>query len=218
MGLGDAIAQLLAFTTTLDPRTAAVLFFICAIGEFGISIPYVLETIWLLVGYHLVPHIGSEVLSPPHLVGLWLAAQCGRQVGALALYHTGRFGSTSLLRFYNNSRVSRFFSRVAKSRVLKRIDLSSPFSVAFGRLFWMRIPLSLTLGVMKKLKTLSMGVLISSLIWDAVYISVGLIVGATAQIKPLQMFIYSLAGLTLIYLITFLVRRLIRRPQPAVGG
>lgn len=212
MNLENAVAQILALTTTLDPRMVALLFVICAIGEFGISIPYVMESIWLLVGYQL----GTGVLSPLHLVVLWLAAQCGRQVGTVALYHVGRFGSMPLNKFYNKQRVSRFISKVANSKVLNRINISSPFSVAYGRLFGMRIPLTLTLGVKRRLKMLSMGVLISSVVWDMVYIAVGLTVGATAVIRPVNMFFYSLAGLTLVYLITVAVRRLIRRPQTAI--
>ncbi len=214
MSLGNTVAQILALTTTLDPRMAAFLFVICAIGEFGISIPYVLESIWLLVGYQL----GAGALSPLHLAILWLAAQCGRQVGAVGLYHVGRLGSIPLVRFYNKQRVSRFTSKLANSKVLNRINLSSPFSVAFGRLFGMRIPLTLTLGVKKRLGMLSMGVLLSSIVWDAVYISVGLTVGTTAVVKPVYMFFYSVAGLTLVYLIAFLVRRLIRRRQPATSS
>jgi membrane-associated protein len=190
---------------------AALLFIICTIGEFGISIPYVLESIWLLVGYQL----GAGVLSPLHLVGLWLAAQCGRQAGSMALYHVAKFGTTPLVRFYNKQRLSRFTSKLANSKVLSRINLASPFSVAFGRLFGMRIPLTLTLAVKKRQRMLSMGVLLSSVVWDTIYISLGIAVGTTTAIKPVHMFLASAAGLTLIYLITFLVRRLIRRLHPA---
>ena len=212
MNLGNAVAQILALTTTLDPRMAALLFVICAIGEFGMSIPYVLESVWLLVGYHL----GAGVLSPLHLVGLWLAAQCGRQAGSMALYHVARFGSIPLVRFYHNKRISRFIPRVVvNSGVLNRINLASPFSMAFGRLFGLRIPLTLTLAVKKSLRTLSMGVLLSSMVWDAIYISLGITVGTTAAIKPVQMLFASVTGITLIYLITFVVRRLITRSQPA---
>jgi len=212
MNLAYALQQIMAFTATLDPRMAVLLFVICAIGEFGISIPYVLESVWLLVGYQL----GASMVSPLHLVGLWFAAQCGRQVGAMALYHVGGFGSTPLIRFYDKLRMTRFFSKVTvEAHAFNRINLSSPFSVGFGRLFGMRIPLTLILGAKKKLKTLSMGILIASIIWDTIYIAVGLTVGATAVVKPLYMFFYSLVGLTLIYLITFLVRRVIRHLKPA---
>ncbi len=210
MNLGNALAQVLALTTALDPRMVALLFVICAIGEFGMSIPYVLESLWLLVGFQL----GAGVLSPLHLAGLWLAAQCGRQVGTVALYQVGRFGSIPLTRFYKQRRLPRFISNVANSKMLARINLTSPFSVAFGRLFGMRIPLTLTLGINKKLRTLLIGVFVSSVIWDAIYIAVGLTVGATALIKPIYMFLYSLAGLTLLYLFTFLIRRLVRHFKP----
>ena len=78
MSLENVLSQIVGFTATLDPRMAALLFLICAIGEFGISVPYVLESVWLLVGYQL----GAGVLSPLEMVGLWLAAQCGRQAGS----------------------------------------------------------------------------------------------------------------------------------------
>jgi membrane-associated protein len=210
MSLENALSQIVAFTATLDPRMATLLFVICAIGEFGISIPYVLESLWLLVGYHL----GGGVLSPFHLVGLWLAAKCGRQAGSVALYHVARFGSIPLIRFYHNKRISRFIPKVmVNSGMLNRINLASPFSVGLGRLFGLRIPLTLTLGVKKSLTTLSMGVLLSSSVWDAIYISLGIAVGTTAVIKAVYMPFYSLAGLTLIYLITFIVRHLKKHLQ-----
>lgn len=211
MSLEDTVAHLLQFTATFDLRMAGVLFALCAVGEFGLSIPYVLESVWLMTGYHL----GAGVLSPLHFVGLWLAAQFGRQVGAVALYQVGRYGSAPLLRWYRQGRMPGFISRVVNSKAARRVNIFSPFSVALGRLFWMRIPLSLTLGARKDLRTLLVGVLISSLIWDAIYILVGLTVGATAVVEPVYMFVYSLAGLTLFYLVTFGVRRLVKRSRPS---
>ena len=211
MSLGDIGAQILALTATLDPRIAALLFAICAIGELGVSIPYVLEGIWLLTGYQL----GAGTLSPLHLTVLWLAAQCGRQVGAMALYRVGRLGTPPLMKLYDRLHLSRFFSRItAKSGAFNRLNLSSPFSVAYGRLFGMRIPVAMALAVKKKPGMLSLGVLFSSIIWDAVYISLGIIFGSTAVIKPAYIFLASLAGLTIIYLVTFGVRRLARRLRP----
>jgi membrane-associated protein len=215
MSLENALAQIVGFTATLDPRMAALLFVLCAIGELGGSIPYVLESIWLLVGYQL----GAGVLSPFHMGALWLAAQCGRQVGAMALYRVGRFGTPSLVRLYHRLHLTRFFSRVtAKSGFFNRLNLASPFSVAYGRLFGMRIPVVLALAVKKKPGMLSMGVLLSSIIWDAVYVSLGIIFGSATAIKPVYMFLASLAGLTVIYLVTFLVRRVLRHLRPAGGS
>lgn len=212
MNLENALAQVLQLTSALDPRTAALLFIICAIGEFGVSVPYVLESMWLLIGYHF----GISSLSPFHLLGLWLAAQVGRQVGSMTLYRLARFGTNPIIKFYHKQRISRFLPKIpVNAKVLSRINLSSPFSVAFGRLCGLRIPIALMLAVRKKLKTMSLGVLLSSVVWDAIYISLGIAVGATAVLKPIHMFFASLAGLTLIYLMTYVVRRFIRRPQPA---
>jgi hypothetical protein len=213
VSLENALSQIAGFTATLDPRMAILLFLICAIGEFGFSIPYVLESIWLLAGYQL----GADVLSPLQMAGLWLAAQCGRQAGAVALYHVAKFGSIPLVRFYQNKRIARFIPKaVTNSGVIKRINLSSPFSIAFGRLFGLRIPLTLTLAVTKRLRTLLTGVFFSSLVWDVIYISLGVTIGTAAALKPVQMLFVSVAGVTLIYLVTFMVRLIKKRFQP--GG
>jgi membrane-associated protein len=207
----NVIQQIIALTSTLDLRLAAVLIPVCAIGEFGIiSIPYLLESVWLMAGYHL----GTGALSPLHLFGLWLAAQLGRQAGAMALYRLGRFGATPLTRFYQKLHLERFSSRLtSRSASLSRIDLSSPFSIAYGRLFGMRIPMTLILAVKGKPLMLSLGVLLSSIVWDAVYISVGVIFGSATGIKPAYMFLISLGGLTVIYLMTAIIPLLARRRQ-----
>jgi membrane-associated protein len=210
MNLEHILQHIVSFTSTLDPRMAALLFVMCAIGEVGVSVPYVLESIWLLAGYNA----GSGILSPLQLAGLWLAAQCGRQVGAIGLYQIARFGMPSLIKFYHKLHLDRFFNRlISKSGAISRVNLSSPFSVAYGRMFGMRIPMVMVLAVKKRPGMLSLGVLLSSIIWDTAYISLGAILGSTVAIKPIYMLIYSVGGLTVIYLVTIVVRILIRRRQ-----
>lgn len=211
MNLEAFLRQALELTGTLDPRTAALLFIICAIGEFGLSIPYLLESAWLLMGYQF----GRDILPFPGLLGLWLAAQAGRQAGAITLYHVTRLGAIPLARVFHKRPNPQAPTKISpSSKIINRISSLSPFSVALGRLFWLRFPMTLALALRKNLKTLSLGVLLSSLVWDTVYIAVGGIVGATAVLKPSQMFVASLAGLTLIYLATIIVRHFIRRRQP----
>jgi hypothetical protein len=91
----------------------------------------------------------------------------------------------------------------------------SPFSIAYGRLLGLRIPLTITLAVKKRLVVLPAGVLLSSVVWDAIYITLGATAGRIAVLKPVQMLFASIAGLTLLYLVVFIVRRLLRRIQPA---
>jgi membrane-associated protein len=75
-------------------------------------------------------------------------------------------------------------------------------------LIWLRIPITLILGAKRQLKTLSLGILLASLVWDGMYICLGAVVGAHAALKPAQMIIYSLIGLTVLYAVSFAVRHL----------
>lgn len=208
MNLEGILQQALIFTGTFNSTLVVFLFLICSIGELGVSVPYVLETIWLLSGYHL----GTSVLSPFDLALLWLVAQVGRQTGAIMLCHLSRFGSIPLMKLYRKYFQASLSQKLSGNKFvpfkkLQKIDHLSPFSVALGRLLWLRIPLTLALGVKKQLKALSLGVLLSSLVWDGVYISLG-IVGGNAVLKPIQMILYSLIGLTVLYVLTFVIRRL----------
>jgi len=208
MNLENFLQHIVSFTSTLDPRTAILLFVICAIGEVVVAVPYILESIWLLCGFYL----GNGVLSPLHLLMLWLAAQAGRQVGAMALYRIARFGMPSLVSFYHKIRLDRIFNKLmSHSGAVSRINLTSPFSVAFGRFFGMRIPMVLVMAAKKRPGMLSLGVLLSSIIWDALYISIGVIFGSTIHVTPAYMLLISLATLSVIYVVIFLVRTIIRR-------
>jgi membrane-associated protein len=143
---------------------------------------------------------------------LWLAAQAGRQVGAMALYRIARFGMPSLVSFYHKIHLDRIFNKLmSRSGAVSRINLASPFAVAFGRFFGMRIPMVLVTAAKKRPGMLALGVLFSSIVWDALYISLGAIFGSTVHIKAAYMLLLSLAMLSVIYLFTFLTRTVIRR-------
>ncbi|MBI4331282.1 MAG: hypothetical protein HY673_08380 [Chloroflexi bacterium] len=211
-GMEAAIGRLLELTATLDLRTAAVILAVCFMGEAVIGIPYVLESAWLLIGYQA----GRGALSPFSLLGFWLAGQLGRQLGAVALYQVTRVGSAPVLKLWRKLSLSDVLARkAADSRMLRRINVFSPFSVALGRLCALRIPLTLTLAMKKKRKTLALAVLCSSLVWDGVYISLGATVGSTTTLKPAQMFALSIAGLTVMYLSVFVFRRVFGRAERA---
>jgi membrane-associated protein len=217
MNLEDITREILAFAGTFNIWLVLTIFLLLSIGEFGISIPYVMETIWILAGYHTV--IGT--LSIPDLIVLWLVAVAGRTVGAVALYHVAGLGRGAIMRLYH-----RFFGAVLSRstpesdnvsppvRFFRRINLLSPYSVAFGRLIWLRVPLTLILSMRRQLGILMWAVLISSAIWDATYILIG-VVGGNVQVKPTDIILYSLGGLTVIYGFSYLIRRLLglRRPN-----
>jgi len=210
--MGDSLTNSLGLVAALDPRALALLVLVCAVGELAIGVPYVLESIWLLVGFYL----GAQMMSIWQVAVLWVAAQFGRQVGSICLYYVGRSGAGPVAKLYHKLRLSRFIpAAVLNSGVVDRVSRPSPFSIAFGRLLGLRVPLALLSAGRHDLKPLMIGVLLSSVVWDGVYISVGLLLGTKTSLKPVQMLLISLGGLTFLYLMTFVVRRLVRRFRAA---
>ncbi len=204
------------FTATLDPRMALLLFVICCLGEIGISILFLLEFLWVNVGIN----VGAGKISPIHLLGLWASAQVGRQIGALVIYRIARFGMPALTRFYHKIRLDRFINKlISKTGPIARINIISPFSVAFVRLIGGRFPMLLLLAAKKRPGTLALGVMLSSIVFDGLYISVGAIFGMTIedikQFNPLYTVLITVGLLAVIYLVTFATRFFIkRRRQP----
>ncbi len=210
MNLESFLQQALSFAGTFHLTLVIILFVICAIGEFGVTIPYLLETIWLLSGYNVI----AGALTPFQLFLLWVIAMGGRQVGAIILYFISRLGINWLLRLYEKYFKANLAEKLsgtngAPLRLLRQINYLSPFSIAFARLLWLRIPLTITLGIKRQLKTLTLGILLSALVYDIIYIALG-VVGGKTVLKPVQMVLYSLIGLTALYIITFIVRRVLK--------
>ena len=204
------------FTAALDPRMALLLFVICTLGEIGIAIPFLLEFLWVNVGINL----GVGKMPPLQLLGLWVSAQVGRQLGTAILYRIARFGMPALTRFYHKIRLDRFFNKIiSKSGAIGRINITSPFSIAFGRLIGMRFPMLLVLAAKKRPGMLALGVLISSIIFDGLYICVGAIFGMTIEdikkFNPIYTVLVTLGVLAIIYLLTFTIRFLLKRRQQA---
>jgi len=216
VSLADISKEILAFTGTFNIWLVLAIFLMLSIGEFGTSIPYVMETVWILAGYHTT--IGT--LSIFHLILLWLVAVAGRTTGTVALYYIAGLGRGPIMRLYHrifgavlSQKTSESDSVSLPVRFFRRINLLSPYSVAFGRLIWLRVPLTLILSMRKQLGILIQAVVLSSIAWDATYILIG-VIGGNIQVDPTDMILYSLAGLTVIYGVAFIVRRLLRlRPS-----
>jgi membrane-associated protein len=209
MNVEALIQQAFNLAGTFNPTLVIFLFIICFVGEFTVGIPYLLETIWLLSGYNF----GNGAIPLIDLFLLLLVALIGREAGAITIAYLGRFGSGPIVKFYNKHFEASMAQKMAensssKVSFFRKINFMSPFSVAMGRLLWLRIPLSLILGAKKQMKALALGILLASLAWDGIYIVLGVVIGAKATIEPGQMLIYSLIGLTLLYAGTFAVRHL----------
>jgi membrane-associated protein len=215
-GFQNIASEILSFTGNANVLLVISIFIVLAISEFGVSIPYLMETVWILIGYHAL----NGSLSFYYVLILWVAAMGGRTMGAIILYHIARFGGNGIMKIYRrifgsalplkeglNNRLSQ--SNSLPVRVLRKINELSPYSVAFGRLIWLRVPITLTLGIRRQIKILVPGVVISSAIWDTTYILVG-VVGGDVQLQPFQIVLFSLCALTVIYSISFLIRWIIK--------
>lgn len=187
--------------------TFALLFFVvCLVGEAaGISVPFLLETALLMAGYRF----SAGNLSFLNLAFLALMTQAGRQAGAFALYNLGGRGSALLGKYQKRLLLKTGTMANGSSWLSQRIDRLSPFSVALGRLLWLRIPLTLILGAKRKLGVLVLGIMLSSLAYDGAYMIIGAIAGITMALKPAQMLLFFLGGLSSLYAITFVARRVI---------
>lgn len=209
MDLTGLFYQLLTITSTFNIKLAIILYFLCMIGEVGFGLPYILETIWLLAGYQLVK--GTPPLSVADLLMIWVMALAGRQTGSLVLYYSGMLGMAPVRKFYR-----RFIeSRLPKRQIIpigftKFISNPSPLSIAAGRLIGLRLPISLTMSARQRFTNLALGVLISSVVWDGIYLVLGGTLGAAAVPNPEYMMLYSLGGLTGLYLTVLSVRYLLK--------
>ena len=193
------------------------LYFLCVINEFGLSIPYLMETIWILAGYNTL----SGQMAVYQLFFLWGAAVAGRITGASILYNVVGMGRNWLHRIYQ--KIFGAFLSEDKSqnhslpmRLLQRINLFSPFSVALGRLLWLRIPMTLLLSIRKQYRTLVGAICLSSMIWDFTYVVVG-IIGGNTKLQPAWFILYSIGALTLIYGSLFLIKKIFK-PKPSADS
>ena len=205
MDLESFLSQGVSLISSFTPKVMVFLFLLCLIGEgFLISVPYLLEATWLIAGYQL----STGALSAVNLLLLVLAAQAGRQGGGIVLYLFSRRGGRLLSKYVQRLRSKVEANGSPPLRFFRRLNLLSPFSVALGRLVGMRLPLTLLLGARGKLKVLLLGTVLSSIAWDGVYITLGAVVGTTIMIRPAHLLLYSVAGVTLVYGLTLVGRRL----------
>jgi hypothetical protein len=218
MNLDEISRQIVTFAGTFNLWLVVSIFLVLAANEFGFVIPYLMETVWILAGYH----VRSGALPVYQLVLLMAVAMSGRVLGSLALYSVVGLGSERLMRVYRRIfgdalETGKGEAKSLPARTMKKLNLFSPFMVAGGRLIWLKIPLTITLGVRRDLKVLVPAVMLSSLIWDCTYVALGLILG-NIKTEPPLLVLYSLAVLTVIYGGTYLTRRFLTRRALRADG
>ena len=133
----------------------------------------------------------------------------------MALYHIAGLGRGPIMRLYNrlfgkviSERLSEGGSSTPSlpARLLRRINLLSPFSITFGRLIWLRVPLTIILSMRRQRKLVVESVALFSVVWDGIYLLIG-VIGGNATVSPTRFVLYSVIGLTVLYTIFFIARQ-----------
>jgi hypothetical protein len=232
MNFSAISAGILGLSSSFTPWLLLAIFIITMVAQFGVFVPYLLESIWLFSGYNVI----LGVIPPLALVALCLVGIIGREVGSGAFFYVSSCGSEPLERFYRRRIQPRLAARRGEARPgpLKRgvarlltsifcKDLEaqtvhifgrplrfSPFNVALGHFLWMRVPIIMTLGLKGKMRPLLLGVALFSVISDGVYILIG-ILGGTEGVSRTMMLLYPLGLMALIFGTSFGVRRMSRQ-------
>ncbi len=210
----DFLEWLYQAPTLVDAFTlkiALVVFFLSFIGEaFVISIPLVFEAIFISAGINT--RLG--VLPVYEMLLLALTSQLGRQAGALVMYFLTNKSTTFI-----GKMIKRRFPIMkpisdTPFKFLRHLDRLSPLGVAAGRLLWLRVPITLVLGARRQLKTLILGIAISSTIYEAIYIGLGAIGGQVFGNKmgP-QMIIWFGISMVIVYAAALIIRFVINRKK-----
>ena len=231
----EIFQQAISLTSTFNLWLLLAIFAITLVAEFGFSIPYLLESIWLLTGYHA----DGGALSLSAVVTFCVISLIGRELGAVALYYISGYGRGPVLRLYHrmsvfgprDGPVLRFLKKyltiplarlgariMASSSPLKvekngcikkdngKVFCPSTLNIVLGRFAWLKIPITLTMSMTRRPLRLLVGVALFSLAWDSMYIILGLL-GAGNQISSVTMIIGTVSTFITLNGILYLIRR-----------
>jgi hypothetical protein len=110
----------------------------------------------------------------------------------------------------------RDFEGVDDAQLLRNLDRAQR---KFDLMAELGAPMMLVCAGKKQPGTLALGVLLSSIVWDALYLSLGAFFGTTLEIGQGYMLLISLGCISVIYLAVYAIRKLIsrfRKPVEAV--
>jgi membrane-associated protein len=240
---GDIFQNTISLTGSFNFWLVLAIFLMTLIAEFGLSIPYMLETVWLLTGYHL----SGGALTPASIVLFCVISLIGREIGASLLYRVSWFGNRPFRFLYGKLtapqqsntlmvtlvrrillKIIRLVERLLAPRAQcskggkltgtnlpDRILRISPFSVALARFTCLKLPVTITLGMNRQLIILLTGVGLFSLAWDGLYILIGLF-GAGNKISPFVMLACTISSFFTIQLLVFFIRKYIKTKRVSV--
>lgn len=188
-------AQLLStadITGGVNLGVISTMFLLAMLSEVYIQVPFLIESVWLLVGYQSTMN-GTAILN---VAIIYLVASAGRQIVMLVMFREIGAINTSLSRLYaSRIQKSKHYRRYAENKGLYEMKFLSVPSAALGMLTWLNGPIKFVLILKRRLRVLLLGTLFSGMTFDAIYLTLGAVFGKT----PLQ-----LAYLPILLLVGFL--------------
>ena len=238
--MGGIFGQVTDLTAVFTPWLLLAIFLMGLIAEFGVSIPYLMETVWLFSGYNLV--VGNITIE--HILLFLVVALIGRILGSSILFYISWYGKASLgLLFvgYVKPRMTRIAGRIRPVRkifnmfgsVARRITLRNSKSALTGTgdstvltLFGKKLslsPITVAIGRFMWLRlpiTIALGakkrrtsLILGVAIFSLVWDGAYIIfgvLGGKGGLEPVQMFFYPLAAMIMFSVLAFGFRRLRR--------
>lgn len=117
MRLGGVFGQVAGLTDAFTPWLLLAIFLISFLSEFGIMIPLLMETVWLLSGYN----VAIGIISPGYLVLSWLVMLIGRELGTGVIFYISWFGTAPLIRQYHKRIKPRISQKLVTSGLFRRV-------------------------------------------------------------------------------------------------
>jgi len=168
----DIILQGLATLSDGDATALTVLFLVLVLSEFGIPLPFVMQGVRFYIGFNIGQGSTSVLLLLPILI-------LGRQFGAACLFWLTRRLSKSVANWYHKRfKPMKYETEKIKDK-LQSNNLYTISAIVLGRITpGLLVPTSLASAVIGiNYGYFAMGVLISSVIYDAIFISLAAIFG-----------------------------------------
>ena len=119
--MGGVFGQVLGLTVIFTPWLLLAIFLIVLVAEFGISIPYLMETVWLFSGYNLA--VGNITVG--HLILFCMVGIIGRIAGSSALFY---------ISWYSKSSFGMLFVEYFKPRLIRIVNSIRPLRTIFNAL------------------------------------------------------------------------------------
>jgi membrane protein DedA with SNARE-associated domain len=203
------LSQLQATFSTGNPSGLLILFFLAAVTDIGVPIPFVLDTILILASYHSTATGGGPLSLPVPLIAAMLFS--GRQLGSGILYFLSRFLGKRFLDWLKRHLPS-IGERLDSFKT--RLSRWAPLAVATGRLTpgLLQITSVASGAICLRYVQFALGIAISSIIYDGILILLGFIAGHSPRSSDINFTIWVLISMIILVsvlwpLIVVLLRR-----------